>query len=127
MLFKLFLKIQGLLFIICGVGLVLMVPKFFPIYGLDLNLAGAMFGRWSGAALIGIGIISYSLSKMELSEKLKGIFDGIFVCDVLGLGVTVFGQMQGDSNILGWAAVIYWLIMTMGMGYYRFLKKAIQQ
>lgn len=123
MSFNVYLKIQGILFFIIGFCLVLMVPKFFPVYGLDLNLAGAMFGRWSGAAFLGIGMISYSVSKLQISDAFKGIIDGLFVCNVMGLGVTVFGQMQGDPNITGWIAVIFWLGVTLGLAYFRFLKK----
>ncbi len=120
---KLFLKIQGILFIIIGVCLILMVPKFFPLYGLDLNLAGAMFGRWSGAAFLGIGMISYSVSRQQITESFKGVIDGLFVCNVMGLGATVFGQMQGDPNVTGWMAVIFWLAVTLGLAYFRFLKR----
>ncbi len=119
-----FLKTQGILLIILGISMVLMVPKFFPLYGLELNLAGAMFGRWCGAAFIGIGIISFSLSSMALNDSFKGVLDGLFVFNVIGLGVTLFGQMQGTPNILGWTAVAVWLVLTAGMGYFRFLHKS---
>lgn len=118
-----FLKIKGILFIIFGIILVLLVPKFIHIFGYELNNAGIMLGRWSGAGFIGIGVISLKVSKIKDNEILNTIIDGLFTCDILGLCVTIFSHMRDASDALGWIAILFWLIITIGVGYFRFFRK----
>ena len=120
---KQFLKIKGVIFIILGIALVLLVPKFIHVLGFDLNDAGLMLARWNGACFIGIGIISLNLSKVKDRIILDDIIDGLFTCDALCFGITVLGQIQGNSNIAGWIAIAFWFIMMFGLGYFRFIKK----
>ncbi|HON80415.1 MAG TPA: hypothetical protein PK544_18135 [Spirochaetota bacterium] len=120
-----FLKIKSVISIVFGLSMVLFYSFLMPIYGITLNLSGVMTTQWSGATLTGIGLICWFASKAESSDLFKGILLSLFICDSIGFIASLIGQMGGVANTLGWSTVGLWLVLALGLGYYRFISKEV--
>ena len=79
--------------------------------------------RFFGALLIGIGLILW-LSRNADWNILKVVTLSLFIADTIGFIVALVAQLAGVMNSLGWIIVAIWLLLALGLGYFRFLKPA---
>jgi hypothetical protein len=91
------------------------------LYGITLDAGGIMMTRFLGACLIGIGLICW-LDREADPEALQGITLALCIGDTVGFLVALLGQLSGLLNALGWVNVVIWLLLALGLGYFRFLK-----
>jgi len=120
---SLFLKIKSVISVFSGLGMVFLYAYLMPIYGITLNSVGILFAQWSGAGLFGIGLICWYAAQAEKSDLRQGILLALFLCDSIGFAVSLMAQLAGVVNVLGWSTVGLWLILALGLGYFRFLKQ----
>jgi hypothetical protein len=77
--------------------------------------------RFFAALLIGIGLILW-ISRNADWNALKGITLSLCIADTIGFIVALIGQLSGNMNALGWIIVVIWLLLALGLAYFRFLK-----
>jgi hypothetical protein len=120
---KVFLSFKAIISL--GFGIIsLCIPTIvFPYYAVQLNPAGVVFSQWFGAMGIGVGLICWFARTAERSALRQSILLSLFICDTIGFGVALAAQLQGQSNMLGWSNVALWLILALGLCYFRFIKK----
>ena len=94
-----------------------------PLYAVTLNRAGEMFMHWTGAFLLGIGLICWFSAKEGRSELRQNVILSLFICDSVGFVAALLGQLAGVANALGWLNVALFLVLALGLGYYRFMAK----
>lgn len=116
-----FLTIKAAVSTFFGIGLVLAPVALMAIYGIDLDSAGAFVTQTAGASLIGIGLICW-FSKNADWQALSGITLALFIADGIGFIVVLMGQLSGQANGLAWTTVALYLLFTLGLGYFRFVK-----
>lgn len=119
-----FLKIKAIVSVSFGVGMLFFSTLLFPLYGITLDAAGVLVARWTGAMFIGVGLICWCASNEAVSELLRGILLSLFIADSIGFVVSLLAQLAGVSNALGWSTVAIWLLLALGLGYFRFISKA---
>ena len=56
------------------------------------------------------------------SEARQSIVKALFVAHVVGLIVCLMGVLNGTFNAVGWSAVILYLFLAAGFGYFWFIK-----
>ncbi len=121
---SLFLAIKAVISLFFGILLAVIPAQFMAILGTaTLNPDGVLMARLVGALLIGIGLICW-LSRNKPEDSLQDIVLSLFVADTLGFIVVLMGQMAGLTGALGWANVVLWLLLALGMGYFRFIKSS---
>jgi len=120
-----FLKIKSFITIIFGLGLLILYPFLVPMYGMTLNPPLVMMTQFTGATFIGLGLICWFTSKAESSDFFKGILLSLFICDTAGFIVSLIAQLAEVTNLLGWTTVALWLLLAIGLGYYRFISKEV--
>ncbi len=79
--------------------------------------------RFFAGLLIGIGVILW-LSRNADWSLLKHITLSLFIADTIGFIIALTGQLAGVMNTMGWIIVAIWLLLALGLGYFRFLKPA---
>jgi hypothetical protein len=84
--------------------------------------AGKLLGQLLGAAFIGMGLIAWLARNERASGALDAILLGFFVSEATGFVIALLGQLSGVSNALGWSTVAIYLLLTLGFGYFRFLR-----
>jgi hypothetical protein len=78
--------------------------------------------RFFGWGLLAVGLISVFVANTPFSEAKQAIVKGLFIADVVGLIVSLMGIFNGTFNAFGWSAVIIYLVLAGGFGYFWFIK-----
>ncbi len=118
-----FLVVKAIISLAFGIAFVLVPAAVMSLYGVTLDPAGILMARFFGACLIGIGLICW-FDRSADRDALQGITLALFVGDTVGFIVALLGQLSGLMNALGWAIVAIWLLLALGLGYFRFLKSS---
>lgn len=123
MALKIFLTIKAVISLVFGLISLCIPTIVFPYYGISLDAAGIAFSQWFGTALIGIGLICWFARAEAKSGLRQAVLLSLFICDTIGFVVSLYVQLRGVSNALGWSNVAIWLLLALGLGYFRFLRK----
>ena len=118
---SLFLIIKAVIATVFGIGFVLIPAQLASLFGFTLDAGGVFTARLLGAMLIGIGLICW-LCRASDAGALRSITLSLCVADTLGFIVTLLAQLGGLTNALGWVNVVIWLLLALGLAYFRFLK-----
>ena len=116
-----FLVVKAVISLAFGIVLALMPAAAMALYGITLDPAGILMARSLGACMIGIGLICW-LDRNADPQALQGITLALCIGDTVGFIVALLGQLSGLANALGWVNVVIWLLLALGLGYFRFLK-----
>ena len=120
-----FLTLKAVLSLGFGVALVLAPASLLSLYGVSLDPAGGYLARLLGVDLIGIGLVCWVAKNAVESELVQALILVLFAADAIGCVVVVWGQLAGVLNALGWVNVAIWLFLTLGLGYFRFVKPSV--
>jgi len=103
----------------------LFVPETLgSIYGLggtfdpELLLTARLFG-WG---LLAVGLITALAANAPPSEAKQAIVKALFISQIVGAIVCLMGTINGVFNAVGWSAVIIYLFLAAGYGYFGFIK-----
>ena len=117
-----FLVIKAIVSLAFGIPLALAPAPLASFYGVTLDPAGTFMARFWGACAIGIGLVCWFARSAADSELRRGVLLSFFIADTIGFIVALLGQLSGLANALGWSEVAIWLLLALGLGYFRFLK-----
>ena len=115
-----FLVVKAIISLVFGIGLAVVPATVNKLFGVTLDPTGILMARLFGACLIGIGLICW-LDRNADPKALQGITLALFISDTIGFVVTLLGQLSDMANTLGWVNVVIWLLLALGLGYFRFL------
>jgi len=117
--------IKALVTLIFGVGFVLVPKAVMSLYGVTLDPAGAMMTQFVGAAFLLLSVVLWLARNAPYSEvTLRALVLAIVIGDTIGFIVALLAQLSGVLNALGWLNVALWLLLALGFGYIRFIKKS---
>lgn len=116
-----FLVVKAIICFVFGIGFAVLPTTVGSIYAITLDPDGLIMTRFFAALLIGIGLILWLCRNADWSV-LKGITLSLCIADTIGFVVALFGQLSGNVNAIGWINVVIWLLLALGLGYFRFLK-----
>jgi NAD/NADP transhydrogenase beta subunit len=117
--------IKALITVVFGIGFLLLPKAVMSLYGVTLEPAGAMMTQFFGATFILISVVLWLARNAPYSEvTLQALLLAIVIGDAIGFIVALMAQLSGVPNALGWLNVALWLLLALGFGYFRFVKKA---
>ena len=116
-----FLVVKAIISLAFGIAFAVVPAAAMALFGVTLDPAGVIMARFLGASLIGIGLVCW-FDRSADHDALQGITLSLFVGDTIGFIVALQGQLSGMMNALGWIVVAIWLLLALGLGYFRFLK-----
>jgi hypothetical protein len=119
-----FLTLKAVISTFFGIAFVLVPVSLLAIYGVALDASGTMMAQMSGVSLIGIGLICW-FSRNTDSSLLAGITLSLLIADGLGFVLMLRSQLSGQMNAMGWTAVALYLLLTLGFGYFYFMKPGV--
>jgi Na+(H+)/acetate symporter ActP len=119
-----FLTLKAVISTFFGIAFVLVPVSLLAIYGVALHASGEMMAQMSGVSLIGIGLICWFSRNVE-SNLLSGITLSLLIADGLGFVLMLRSQLTGGMNAMGWTAVALYLLLTLGFGYFYFMKPRV--
>jgi FtsH-binding integral membrane protein len=116
-----FLVVKAVISLAFGIAFALIPVVAMSLYGVTLDRGGTLMAQFLGACLIGIGLICW-LDRNADPQALQGITLALCISDTVGFIAALLGQLSGLTNALGWVNVVIWLLLALGLGYFRFLK-----
>jgi len=119
-----FLKIKSVISVFSGLTMVFLSAYLMQIFDISLDRGGTVMSQWTGACLTGIGIICWYSSNEAKSALRDGVLLALFICDTIAFAVTLIAKLSGLGNVLVWSNVILWLVLALGLAYYRFIDKS---
>ena len=119
---KTLMIINTIVTLVFGIAFVLIPWEVYKIYGPESNDVLNYMGELFGAALIGLGVISWRAKNAESSESLNAIILGFLIGDFVGFIVALIAQLNNVVNIFGWTTVLIYLLLDMGFVYFYFSK-----
>lgn len=103
----------------------LLIPKtMFSLYfATETPTAEALLtARYFGWGLLAVGVICGFVSKEPPSDTKQIIVKAFFIADVGGLIVSLRGIFGGTFTAMGWSAVVIYVFLAAGFGYFWFIK-----
>ena len=119
-----FMAIAAVLALVFGLAFILIPAQLMSLYGVTLEAGGQWVGRYLGSAFLGIGVLTWLARNATQGEALRAIVLGDFVTSATGLVVAVLHGIYGPGNALLWSTVAIYLFLTLGFGYFQFVKPA---
>ena len=109
--------------IVFGIGFVLMPQFLGSIYAMSLDPGGALIARLFGAAFIFEAIVLWFARNAAGSDAaVRAIVLGVVVSNAIGFVVTLLATLAGVWNVLGWSAVVLYLVFGLAFAYFLFSK-----
>jgi len=121
-----FLMLKAIISLLFGIGFIAIPTAVWSVYGVTLDPSGIIMTRFFGACLLGIGLICWVTRNADFNT-LKGIMLSLCIADTIGFILALSMQLSGMVNALGWINVAIWLLLALGLGYFRFLKSDVFQ
>ena len=104
--------------IVYGLGELLIPATMFSMHGITYSAGASLMAQYFGALLIGTGLLVWIARNVTDPEALWAIILAYFICDLIGLIVSLVGTVSGVMNNMGWVAVFVYLLLTLGYGYF---------
>jgi hypothetical protein len=125
-----FMKLKHLLIINAIIALAYALGELFvpatmaSIYGLKdtANPEILLSLRYVGWGLLAVGLICALAANTPPSDAKQAIVKALFIAQTVGVVVSLIGTISGVFNAMGWSAVILYLLMAAGFGYFWFIK-----
>lgn len=114
------LTIKATVAFVFGLGQMLAPARILAAAGVAADAALVIEARYLGLCVLGIGLICWFAGRAEDSKFRRKVIQSLLVIDALGLVLAVLAQFSGVLNVLGWAVVAAWLVVTVGMAYCHF-------
>ena len=122
MTLRLLLIVAAIVFVIFGLGLLLVPAQLMAPYGVALDPAGELMGRLGGQALIGLAIAFWYARdtdvKAAMSPAMKGVLYGGCTFNIIGFIVALWATLTGQMGPGGWIAVAIHAVIGAGFLYY---------
>ncbi len=116
-----FLTIKAVICFIFGLPSLLMPEILGTIFGMPLTQGAVLMTRYFGLGFIAIGMILWYTRGAPRDNLVNGILLTLAVVDFLGFIVALMAMLQGVMNVYGWVTVAIWLLLSLGLGYYRYI------
>jgi hypothetical protein len=108
--------------LVYGISLVVVPATVLSLHGMTQGPSERLAGQFFGVALISLGLLTGFARNAEDSEARRAIVLAQFISSAIGVIVTVLGTLSGAMNALGWLGVVLYLLLTLGYGYFQFIK-----
>ncbi len=115
-----FMTITAVIAFVFGLGFILAPSASLGLYGNTLDTVGEFLTRYLGAALLGYAFLAW----FNRNAPAKGVVTGFFAAMVLGLLVSLWDTFAGEHNALVWLNVVIYLLLSVGFGYFAFMKSS---
>lgn len=117
-----FMAIAAVLALVFGLAFILAPAQLMSLYGVTLEAGGQWVGRYLGSAFIGIAVLTWLSRNAPQGEALRAVVLGLFILSITGLVVAVLDGLFGPGSGLVWSTVAIYLFLTLGFGYFQFIK-----
>ncbi len=113
---------NALVALVYAIGFVIVPDTVMGLHGLPAGETQALMARYFGVALIGLGLIAWFVKDVAHPPLKDGITISLFLSSIIGFVLSIQATLSGQMNALGWLPTAVYLLLTLGFGYFRFVK-----
>ncbi|UCE27243.1 MAG: hypothetical protein JSW52_00370 [Candidatus Coatesbacteria bacterium] len=121
MKFKTLLTVNSALAFISGIACVLIPAQLLASYGVRLAPMGLVIYQFWGAALIGLGMLTWFARGIKESALQRRFALALFITNGLNCVMAVRGQFAG-ANTFGWSTVALFSLLALVFGAFVLIK-----
>jgi hypothetical protein len=118
------MAIAAVLALLLGLAFLLIPAQLTSLYGVTLEPDGQWVARCLGSAFIGTAVTTWAGRNAPQGEALRAILLGDFALCGIGFVAAVLYAILGSVNTLIWPTAAVYAFLTVGFGYFRFVKPA---
>lgn len=104
-----------------GIACMLIPTMLLATYEVTLSPMGLVIYQFWGAALFGLGLLSWVLRKATELQVKTGSCLAFVIVHGVNCVMAVRGQLAG-ANDVGWSVVVLFLLLALGFAYVRFVE-----
>ena len=109
--------------LVFGLSFVIVPDQALSLYGDDIVHGQFKYvGQLFGSALLVFSLTSWLVRNSAESTARSAIILSFFIGDAIGFVISLMNQIGGIVNALNWSTVAIYLLLTLGFGYFQFLK-----
>ena len=116
-----FLVINAIIAALFGLGFVFVPSQVASLYGYPADAGLLYTGQLFGAALLAFAVLTWFARNLPDSDARRAILLALFVGDAVGFVVALIAQIGGTVATLGWSTVAIYLLLAIGLFYFRFV------
>lgn len=116
------LIINAVIAIVYGLSYELAPTAILSVYGVTQGPGEIFLARLFGAALIGIGLLTWFARNISDSKTQRAVILSMLVYDIIGAVVALHSTVTGTMNAVGWTGVVIFLFLALGYAYFQFMK-----
>jgi hypothetical protein len=109
--------------ILFGLTCALFPVSVLRLYGLVSNPAAAWLSRLVGGSILGYATLMWFGRRTQSLDARRAIALALLVQDAIGLLASLEIQLGGAMNALGWSNPVLYGLLTLGYGYFLFLRR----
>ncbi|MFC2142667.1 hypothetical protein ACFLR7_07020 [Acidobacteriota bacterium] len=115
MKFKTLLTIHAVLAFVAGIACLFVPAKLLSSYGVSLIPMGLVIYQFWGAALIGLGLLTWFARSIKEFALQKLFALSLFITHGINCVIAIRGQFAG-ANDFGWSNVALFFLISIGFG-----------
>lgn len=112
--------IQAILFVLIGLGSLLVPQAYLAPFGVTLDASGVGFARLYGVTGLMLAVMCWLARDAAPSQARRAIVISLFVGNALGFIVATVNVLTGAYTSLAWVSVVLFLLLAIGFGYFLF-------
>ena len=112
------LTITAVVAILYGLAFVLIPDTINALYGVPSAPHIALYTRFFGSALLGLGVITWFAKDFRSWDVIRGVLIGIAVTTAIGGLIALFAVLTGLSNAMTWTSVAVYVLLLAGAVYW---------
>jgi ABC-type Fe3+-siderophore transport system permease subunit len=112
------LTITAVVAILYGLAFLLVPDTINALYGVPSAPHIALYTRFFGSALLGLGVITWFAKDFRSWDAIRGVLIGIAVTTAIGGLIALFAVVTGLSNAMTWTSVVVYALLLAGAVYW---------
>jgi hypothetical protein len=117
-----FLVVASILGLIFGLAFLLAPAQLMSFYGMTLDPAGQWIGRFLGAQLVGLAIITWVARNAPAGGALSAVMIGNLIGSTIARALAILQGISGIGNALTWSTAVIYAFLAAGFAYFQFGK-----
>jgi uncharacterized membrane protein len=119
-----FFVVAAIVTVLFGLAFLIIPDQIVGWYGVAVDDASRLMGRFFGSALIALAIVIFMARDLGPSPTLTGILWAGLVADGIPALLNLWASATGLVNGLGWVTMVINILFAAGFGYFLFVAPA---
>jgi hypothetical protein len=127
MSYKVVFVINALVAVVFGIAFLVVPTIALKQFGVDEYASTKLILQFFGTGLLTIGLLTWFAKDVADASVQRGMGMAMLVGSLAGLVMSVIGVATGSVRILGWLAIVIYVVFTLVYGFLLFLRPKLKE